>query len=241
MKKSIYSRILLKLSGEALAGARPYGTDPETLNVLAGEIKDVSSLGVEIALVLGGGNIFRGLAASAKGMDRANADYIGMIATVMNCLAFQDALEKQNIATRVMTALEMKEVAEPYIRRRAIRHMEKGRVILLAGGTGNPYFTTDTAATLRALEIHAQVILKGTKVDGIYSSDPETDASATFYSKISHMEVLKNKLKVMDATAISLCMDTRLPVHVFNVRQSGNILRVVQGESVGSLVTSQQE
>jgi len=236
-----YKRILLKLSGEALAGPRPYGTDLATLQGLASEIHEVQRLGVQIALVLGGGNIFRGLAASAKGMDRANADYIGMVATVMNCLAFQDALEKQGLETRVLTALEMKQVAEPYIRRRAIRHLEKGRVILLAGGTGNPFFTTDTAAALRALEIQAEVIMKGTKVDGIYSDDPETHPTAEFFPDVSHMDVLKRKLKVMDATAISLCMESRMPIHVFNVRTHGNILKVVRGESVGSLVTSRQE
>jgi uridylate kinase len=236
-----YKRILLKLSGEALAGPKPYGTDLATLEGLASEIQDVQRLGVQIALVLGGGNIFRGLAASAKGMDRANADYIGMIATVMNCLAFQDALEKQGLETRVLTALEMRQVAELYIRRRAIRHLEKGRIILLAGGTGNPFFTTDTAATLRALEIQAQVIMKGTKVDGIFSDDPETNPSAEFFPEVSHMDVLKKKLKVMDATAISLCMESRMPIHVFNIRTPGNILKVVRRESVGSLVTSRQE
>ena len=231
----------MKLSGEALAGPKPYGTDPTTLEGLAAEIHDVHRLGVQLALVLGGGNIFRGLAASAKGMDRANADYIGMIATVMNCLAFQDALEKQGMETRVLSALEMRQVAEPYIRRRAIRHLEKGRVVLLAGGTGNPFFTTDTAATLRALEIQAEAILKGTKVDGIYSDDPETQPSAEFYPEVSHMDVLKKNLRVMDATAISLCLESNMPVHVFNVRTCGNILKVVRGESVGSLVTSRQE
>jgi uridylate kinase len=239
--KTHYKRILLKLSGEALAGSKPYGTDPAILEGLAAEVRDVQRLGVEIALVLGGGNIFRGLAASAKGMDRSNADYIGMIATVMNCLAFQDALEKQGLETRVLTALEMRQVAEIYIRRRAIRHLEKGRVILLAGGTGNPYFTTDTAATLRALEIQAEVIMKGTKVDGVYSEDPEKNPSAEFFPEVSHMDVLRKKLKVMDATAISLCMESRLPIHVFNIRSTGNILKVVRGESVGSLVTTRQE
>jgi len=237
----VYKRILLKLSGEALAGPKPYGTDLATLEGLAAEIGQVQELGVQVALVLGGGNIFRGLAASAKGMDRANADYIGMIATVMNCLAFQDALEKQGLETRVLTALEMRQVAELYIRRRAIRHLDKGRVILLAGGTGNPFFTTDTAATLRALEIQAQVIMKATKVDGIFSDDPETNPSAEFFPQVSHMDVLKKKLKVMDATAISLCMESSLPIHVFNIRVPGNILKIVRGESVGSLVTSRQE
>lgn len=236
MTEPAYSRILLKLSGEVLAGPQPYGIDLQTLKGLAREIKEVSDLGVSIALVLGGGNIFRGLAASASGMDRANADYIGMLATVMNCLAFQDALDREGLVTRVMTALEMREIAEPYVYRRAIRHMEKGRVILLAGGTGNPYFTTDTAAALRALEIHARAILKGTKVDGVYSEDPEKNPAATFYPTASYMDVLKNNLKVMDLTAISMCMDAQLPIHVFNIRKRGNIRRVLEGESVGSLV-----
>jgi len=231
-----YSRILLKLSGEVLAGPQPYGIDLQTLKGLAQEIKEISDMGVSIALVLGGGNIFRGLAASASGMDRANADYIGMLATVMNCLAVQDALDREGLVTRVMTALEMREIAEPYVYRRAIRHMEKGRVILLAGGTGNPYFTTDTAAALRALEIHAQAIRKGTKVDGVYSEDPEKNPSATFYPTVSYMDVLKGNLKVMDLTAISMCMDAQLPIHVFNIRKRGNIRRVLEGESVGSLV-----
>ena len=236
MTEPAYSRILLKLSGEVLAGPLPYGIDLQTLKGLAQEIREVSDLGVSIALVIGGGNIFRGLAASASGMDRANADYIGMLATVMNCLAFQDALDREGLVTRVMTALEMREIAEPYVYRRAIRHMEKGRVILLAGGTGNPYFTTDTAAALRALEIHAQVILKGTKVDGVYSEDPEKNPSATFYPTVSYMDVLKGNLKVMDLTAISMCMDAQLPIHVFNIRKRGNIRRVLEGEAVGSVV-----
>jgi uridylate kinase len=236
MTATAYSRVLLKLSGEVLAGPQPYGIDLQTVQGLAHEIKEVSDLGVAVALVLGGGNIFRGLAASASGMDRANADYIGMLATVMNCLAFQDALDREGLVTRVMTALEMREIAEPYVYRRAIRHLEKGRVILLAGGTGNPYFTTDTAAALRALEIHAEAILKGTKVDGVYSEDPEENASATFYPTVSYMDVLKGKLKVMDLTAISMCMDARLPIHVFNIRKRGNIRRVLVGESVGSVV-----
>jgi uridylate kinase len=236
MTEPAYSRILLKLSGEVLAGPQPYGIDLPTVKGLAKEIKEVSDLGVAIALVLGGGNIFRGLAASASGMDRANADYIGMLATVMNCLAFQDALEREGLVTRVMTALEMREIAEPYVYRRAIRHMEKGRVVLLAGGTGNPYFTTDTAAALRALEINAEAILKGTKVDGVYSDDPEKDPSATFYPTVSYMDVLKGNLKVMDLTAISMCMDANLPIHVFNIRKGGNIRRVALGEAVGSVV-----
>lgn len=236
MTKPSYSRILLKLSGEVFAGPQPYGIDLKTVKGLAKEIKEVSDLGVAIALVIGGGNIFRGLAASASGMDRAGADYIGMLATVMNCLAFQDALTQEGLVTRVMTAIEMREVAEPYVYRRAIRHMEKGRVVLLAGGTGNPYFTTDTAAALRALEIHAQAILKGTKVDGVYSEDPEKNPSATLYPTVSYMDVLKGNLKVMDLTAISMCMDAKIPIHVFNIRKPGNIRRVVEGESVGSVV-----
>ena len=236
MTKPAYSRILLKLSGEVFAGPQPYGIDLKTVKGLAKEIKEVSDLGVAIALVIGGGNIFRGLAASASGMDRAGADYIGMLATVMNCLAFQDALTQEGLVTRVMTALEMREVAEPYVYRRAIRHMEKGRVVLLAGGTGNPYFTTDTAAALRALEIHAQAILKGTKVDGVYSEDPEKNPAATLYPSVSYMDVLKGNLKVMDLTAISMCMDAKIPIHVFNIRKPGNIRRVVEGESVGSVV-----
>ena len=238
MTEPAYSRILLKLSGEVLAGPQAFGIDLQTLRGLAKEIREISDLGVAIAMVLGGGNIFRGLAASARGMDRANADYIGMIATVMNCLAFQDALTQEGLVTRVMTAIEMREVAEPYVYRRAIRHMEKGRVVLMAGGTGNPYFTTDTAAALRALEINAQALLKGTKVDGVYSEDPEENPSATFYPQVSYMDVLKGNLKVMDLTAISMCMDAQLPVHVFNIRKKGNIRRVVQGEPVGSVVRS---
>jgi uridylate kinase len=241
MAKPVYARILLKLSGEALAGDLPYGTDPETLQALAAQVEEVSKLGVQVALVVGGGNIFRGLAASARGMDRVNADYMGMLATVMNGLAFQDALEKRGIQTRLLTAIEMREVAEPYIRRRAIRHLEKGRVILLAGGTGNPYFTTDTAATLRALEVQAEVLLKGTKVDGIYSSDPEKNPDASFHPRLTHLEFLSRNLKVMDATAVSLCLGTKLPIHVFNLRRTGNLLRVVLGEPIGSLITSAQE
>lgn len=239
--QAAYSRVLLKLSGEVLAGPRPYGTDPETLRGLAAEIREVCDLGVQIALVVGGGNIFRGLAASAQGMDRATGDTIGMLATVMNCLALQDALETQGVDTRVMTALEMRQIAEPYIRRRAIRHLEKNRVILLAGGTGNPYFTTDTAAVLRAAEIRAQVILKGTKVEGIFSEDPVLNPKATFFRRVSYREVLRRNLRVMDTTAISLCMDNQLPVIVFNVRTQGNIRRVVLGEPIGSTVTSLEE
>ncbi|MEW6443582.1 MAG: UMP kinase [bacterium] len=241
MQQAAYSRILLKLSGEVLAGQRPYGTDPEAILEMAEEVRAVWELGVQVALVVGGGNIFRGLAASTRGMDRATADYIGMLATVMNALALQDGLEKLGVATRVMTALEMRQIAEPYIRRRAIRHLEKGRVILLAGGTGNPFFTTDTAAVLRAAEIRAQVILKGTKVDGVYSADPVLDPSATLYPRLSYLDVLKKGLKVMDAAAVSLCMDNQLPVIVFNVRKKGNIRGVVMGEPIGSTVTSREE
>lgn len=237
MREPLYSRILLKLSGEVLAGPDPYGTHPETVNGLAGEIRGLHEREIQVAIVIGGGNIFRGLAASAKGMDRASADSIGMLATVMNCIAFQDALETLGVPTRVMTALEMRQIAEPYIRRRAIRHLEKGRIILLAGGTGNPFFTTDTAAALRAMEVHAQAILKGTKVDGIYSDDPETNASATFFPRVSYEEVLRRNLKVMDAAAISLCRDGGLPIHVFNIRQRDNIRRVALGEPIGSIVS----
>lgn len=236
MTRPAYTRVLLKLSGEALAGPQPFGIDLETVRGLAREIREVAELDVTIALVLGGGNIFRGLAASASGMDRVKADHIGMLATVMNALAFQDALEREGLATRVLTALEMREIAEPYVYRRAVRHMEKGRVILLAGGTGNPYFTTDTAAALRALEIQAQAILKGTKVDGVYSDDPERNPSAVFYPTVSYMDVLRGKLKVMDLTAISMCMDAALPIHVFNIRKRGNLRRILEGESVGSVV-----
>jgi uridylate kinase len=241
MAKPVYGRILLKLSGEALAGDLLYGTDPQTLRTLATEVKEVCRLGVQVALVVGGGNIFRGLAASAQGMDRVNADYIGMLATVMNGLAFQDALEKEGVRTRLMTAIEMKKIAETYIWRRAIRHLEKGRVILLAGGTGNPYFTTDTAATLRALEIHSEVLLKGTRVDGIYSEDPVQNPAASFFRELSHAEFLRRNLKVMDATAVSLCLGRKLPIRVFNLRPSGNLLKVILGEPIGSVITSQQE
>jgi uridylate kinase len=217
----------LKLSGEALMGEQQFGVDPAVATRIARDVGDVQQLGVETAIVIGGGNIFRGLAASARGMDRATADYMGMLATVINALALQDALEAQGIVTRVVTAIEMRAVAEPFIRRRAIRHLEKGRVVIFAAGTGNPYFTTDTAAALRAMEIKADVILKGTKVDGIYSADPMIDAQATKYTTISYLQVLERQLKVMDATAISLCMDNKLPIVVFNLRQPGNIRRVV--------------
>jgi uridylate kinase len=231
-----YKRVLLKLSGEALMGEEAFGIDPSVTLQVAGEIGEIQQLGVETAVVIGGGNIFRGLAASAHGMDRATADYMGMLATVINALALQDALENQGVLTRVVTAIEMRAVAEPFIRRRAMRHLEKGRVVVFAAGTGNPYFTTDTAAALRAMEIKADVILKGTKVDGIYSADPMIDPGATRYESISYLEVLKQRLKVMDATAISLCMDNKLPIVVFNLRVTGNLRRVVMGEPIGSLV-----
>jgi uridylate kinase len=234
--KPIYKRILLKLSGEALMGELGYGIDPEMITRIAGEIREVHALGVEVAIVVGGGNIFRGVALSAKGMDRASADYMGMLATAMNSLALQDALEKQNVFTRVMTAIEMHQVAEPFIRRRAIRHVEKGRVVIFAAGTGNPYFTTDSAAALRALEIRADAILKGTKVDGIYTADPTKDPTATMFDRLTYMDVIQRDLKVMDTSAISLCRERNVPIHVFNLYRPGNIARVVTGEKVGSIV-----
>jgi uridylate kinase len=234
----IYKRALLKLSGEALMGEQQFGVDPAVATRIARDVGDIQSLGVETAIVIGGGNIFRGLAASARGMDRATADYMGMLATVINALALQDALEQQGINTRVVTAIEMRAVAEPFIRRRAIRHLEKGRVVIFAAGTGNPYFTTDTAAALRAMEIKADVILKGTKVDGIYTADPMIDTAATKYETISYLQVLERQLKVMDATAISLCMDNKLPIVVFNLRQAGNIRKVVLGEAIGTTVSN---
>jgi uridylate kinase len=233
-----YRRILLKLSGEALMGDQQFGVDPAVANRIALDVGAIQALGVETAIVIGGGNIFRGLAASARGMDRATADYMGMLATVINALALQDALEQHNVVTRVVTAIEMRAVAEPFIRRRAIRHLEKGRVVIFAAGTGNPYFTTDTAAALRAMEIKAEVILKGTKVDGIYSADPMLDPDATKYTNISYLQVLERQLKVMDATAISLCMDNKLPIVVFNLRQPGNIGRVVLGDPIGTTVSN---
>jgi len=231
-----YRRILLKLSGEALAGEQGYGIDPDVINGIAAEIKEVSRLGVEIAVVIGGGNIFRGLAASSKGMDRASADYMGMLATVMNSLAMQDALEKQGVVTRVQSAIDMQQIAEPYIRRRAVRHLEKGRVVIFSAGTGNPYFTTDTAASLRAMEINAEVILKATKVDGVYSADPKKDKKAVKLPELTYLEVLQKGLKVMDATATSLCMDNNLPMIIFDMTQRDNIKKVVHGEKIGTIV-----
>jgi uridylate kinase len=232
----VYKRVLLKLSGEALMGEQQFGVDPKVVGRIAEDIKDIQKLGVETAIVIGGGNIFRGLAASARGMDRATADYMGMLATVINGLALQDGLEQSDVVTRVVTAIEMRAVAEPFIRRRAIRHLEKGRVVIFAAGTGNPYFTTDTAAALRAMEIKADAILKGTKVDGVYTADPMVDSTATKYDTISYLQVLERQLKVMDTTAISLCMDNKLPIVVFNMRAAGSIRRVVMGEPVGTTV-----
>jgi uridylate kinase len=238
MSAPAYKRVLLKLSGEALMGEQKFGIDPAVANQIASEIADIQKLGVQTAVVIGGGNIFRGVAASAKGMDRATADYMGMLATVINGLALQDAMEHNGVNTRVVTAIEMRAVAEPFIRRRAIRHLEKGRVVIFAAGTGNPYFTTDTAAALRAMEIKADVILKGTKVDGIYTADPMLHPEATRFDSISYLQVLEQGLRVMDATAISLCMDNRLPIVVFNLRTHGNMRRAIMGEPVGSLVTA---
>jgi len=234
-----YGRVVLKLSGEALAGAQGYGIDPDVLRRIAGEVRGVAELGVQTAIVIGGGNIFRGIAASAGGMDRATADYMGMLATVINALALQDGLEKGGLQTRVLSAIEMRAMAEPYIRRRAIRHLEKGRIVIFAAGTGNPFFTTDTAGALRAVEIGADVILKATKVDGIYSADPKKHATAERLATLSYAEVLNRGLQVMDTTAISLCMENKLPIIVFDLTVVGNIRRIVLGEPIGSLVSGE--
>jgi len=231
-----YRRVLVKLSGEALMGSQNFGIDRAVAAQIAGEVAEIRAIRVELAIVIGGGNIFRGVKASAVGMDRAQADYMGMLATVINALALQDALEQAGVHTRVVTAIEMRAVAEPFIRRRAIRHLEKGRVVLFAAGTGNPYFTTDTAAALRAMEIKAEVILKATKVDGIYSADPVTDPGATKFDTLSYLDVLDRRLKVMDATAVSLCMDNKLPIVVFNLREPGNMKRAIMGEPIGTTV-----
>ena len=236
MTTPAYKRILLKLSGEALAAGQGFGVDNTRVQEIAAEIAEVHRLGVDIAIVVGGGNFFRGVAEQAKAMDRVSADHMGMLATVINALALQDALEKNGAQTRVMSAIEMHEVAEPFIRRRAIRHMEKGRVVVFAAGTGSPYFSTDSAASLRAMEIHADAILKATKVDGIYTADPVTDKNATKFEKITYLDILKLGLKVMDATAIAMCQENKLPIVVFDLNQHGNIKRVVMGEKVGSLV-----
>jgi uridylate kinase len=231
-----YKRVLLKLSGEALLGAKPFGIDRDFADYLAHEIKSVSALGLEIGIVVGGGNIFRGVSDNAVGMDRVSADHMGMLATVINALALQDALERAGVFTRVLAAIEMREVAEPFIRRRAIRHMEKGRVAIFAAGTGNPYFSTDTAAALRAMEVKAEIILKATKVNGIYDSDPMKNPKAKKINAITYLEVLQRGLKVMDSTAISLCMDNHLPIIVYDLKRKGNLKRIVQGEKIGTLV-----
>jgi uridylate kinase len=236
--RPVYRRIVLKLSGEALAGGQGYGIDPPVLERVAQEMREVSALGVQVAIVIGGGNIFRGVAASAAGMDRATADYMGMLATVINALALQDALEKAGLQTRVLSAIEMRAVAEPYIRRRAIRHLEKGRIVIFAAGTGNPFFTTDTAGALRAVEIGADAIIKATKVDGIYSADPKRDAGAERLARMTYIDVLNRRLQVMDTTAISLCMENALPIVVFDLTRAGNIRRIVLGEPVGSIVSA---
>jgi uridylate kinase len=233
-----YRRILLKLSGEALLGDRSYGVDPEFCKFIAKQVAEVHRLGVQVGIVVGGGNIFRGMAAAAKGMDRATGDYIGMLATVMNGLALQDALEKAGVPTRVMSAIAMNEVAEPYIRRRAIRHLEKGRVAIFVAGTGNPYFTTDTAAALRAVEINAEVLLKATKVDGVYDRDPLTHPDARRYAQLGYADLLRDQLKVMDAAAVSLCMENDLPIVVFDLNRPDNITKVAAGEPVGTVISS---
>jgi uridylate kinase len=235
-RKVRFRRVLLKLSGEALLGVKTFGIDRDFTDYLAHEVKDLHSLGVEIACVVGGGNIFRGVSDNAQGMDRVSADHMGMLATVINALAFQDALERAGVFTRVLSAIEMREVAEPFIRRRAIRHMEKGRVVIFGGGTGNPYFSTDTAAALRAMEVKAEIILKGTKVDGIYDADPVKNPKAKKFDCLTYLEVLQKGLKVMDTTAISLCMDNRLPIIVYDLKRKGNLRRVVLGEKVGTMV-----
>ncbi len=231
-----FKRVLLKLSGEALMGSQPYGIDPQVVETVAREVMEVYKKGVQLAVVIGGGNIYRGIAASASGMERSSADYMGMLATVLNALALQNSLEKLGVVTRVQSAIEMKELAEPYVRRRAIRHLEKDRVVIFAAGTGNPYFTTDTAAALRAMEVGAEVILKATKVDGVYSADPLKDKNAKKFDELTYLEVLQKQLKVMDATAISLCMDNDLPIIVFNLKQPGSILKAVSGKKVGTIV-----
>jgi len=236
MDEAKFKRVVLKLSGEALAGKGGYGIDPDIIDSIAQQIVEVKRAGVEIAVVVGGGNIWRGIAGSRKGMDRAAADYMGMLATVMNALALQDALEKHGEETRVLSAIEMREVAEPYIRRRAIRHLEKKRVVIFAAGTGNPFFSTDTTAALRAAEIEAEVILKATKVDGVYDSDPVLNPDAKKYQEINYLDVLKNGIGVMDSTATSLCMDNRIPIIVFNLQQAGNIKKVIMGENIGTYV-----
>ena len=240
MPEPAYKRILLKLSGEAMMGRQGLGIDPEVVNAVAMELKEVKELGVEIGLVIGGGNIFRGLSASARGMDRVTADYMGMLATVINALALQDFLERYDVHTRVLTAIKMEQLAEPFIRRRAIRHLEKGRIVIFAGGTGNPYFTTDTAAALRAIEIEADAIIKGTKVDGVYDDDPKINENAIKFDQLSYMDVVKKRLKVMDSTAVTLCMDNDLPIIVFNLTVKNNLKKLILGESIGTIVCEEQ-
>jgi uridylate kinase len=231
-----FQRILLKLSGEALQGDLGYGIDPPTCRRIGAQVADVHRLGVQVAIVVGGGNIFRGLAASAGGFDRTTADYMGMLATIMNGMALQEALEREGVETRVLTAIEIKELAEPFIRRRAVRHLERGRVVILVGGTGNPFFTTDTAAALRASEIGADVVIKATRVDGVYSADPEKDANATLYPELTYVDVIRQRLKVMDSTAVTLCMDNAIPIVVFNLTVEGNLKRLVTGDKIGTII-----
>lgn len=240
MPKPVFKRVVLKLGGEALQGEQGFGIDPLVTSEIAKQIKEIQTLGVEVGIVIGGGNIFRGVYLSEKGLDRSTGDYMGMLATIINALALQSALEKQGVVTRVLSAIEMKAVAEPYIRRRAVRHMEKDRMVIFAGGTGNPYFTTDTTAALRAIEIGAEVILKATKVDGVYDSDPLLNPGAKKYNNLEHMEVLRNKLSVMDSTAISLCMDNYLPIIVFNLGKKGNIKKVILGKKIGTMISTEQ-
>lgn len=236
MKRHNYKRVLLKLSGEALAGEAGYGIDTNVLQTIANEIKDIRESGTEVAIVMGGGNIFRGVKGATAGMDRASADYMGMLATVLNCIALQDALERSGVYTRVQSAIEMRALAEPYIRRKAVRHLEKGRVVIFGAGVGSPYFTTDTTAALRAMEMNCEVLLKGTSVDGVYTADPKKDSTATRFTEISYMDVLQKGLKVMDSTAISLCMDNKLPIIVFNLKEPGSMAKVVKGAPIGTLV-----
>jgi uridylate kinase len=236
MGRPKYKRVLLKLSGEALCQDTGFGIDTEILSGIADELKEISEIGIELAIVIGGGNIFRGLSASAKGMDRATADYMGMLATVLNAMALQDALERKGVYTRIQNSLQIQQITEPYIRRRATRHLEKGRIVIFAAGTGNPFFTTDTAAALRAIEIDAEAILKATRVDGVYDKDPLKHKDAKKFDKLTYLDVLKKGLKVMDSTATSLCMDNQMPIHVFNMTQKGNILKAMMGEKIGTLV-----
>jgi len=236
MATPIYKRILLKLSGEALMGKQGLGIDPLVVNEIAQELKEVKQLGIEIGIVIGGGNIFRGLSASARGMDRVSADYMGMLATVINALALQDYLERYQVFTRVQTAIKMEQLAEPFIRRKAIRHLEKGRIVIFSGGTGNPYFTTDTAAALRAIEIEADAIIKGTKVDGVYDDDPKINLNAKKFDQLNYLDVVKKRLKVMDSTAVMLCMDNKLPIVVFNLTVKGNLKKLILGEAIGTKV-----